>query len=103
MKQEPKETSAALDCGARQVRGGGARGTPEQTTDEHLKTHVAAAGARTGRAGGAALRDDPGHDQSLGASPRADDGLSAPDGREGSGDLRPSADERASSRSGFYA
>jgi len=59
----------------------------QQTTDEHLKTnwrllakgHVVMEAPR--------LRDDPGHDSILDSSPRPDDRLSAPDGRESPGHL----------------
>lgn len=46
------------------------------------------AGGRARGNGSPALRDDPGHYQSLGTSPRTVDGLSAFDGSEGAGDLR---------------
>ena len=87
IKQGAEEDERGADSGARQIRGRGARRAREdhRRAPEH---DVAAESARPGRPGGAALRDDPGHDQPLGASSRADDRLSAPDGREGAGDLR---------------
>jgi len=88
IKQTRKETSDAL-VKALDKAAADARAAFAKTTDEHFDDAVAAAGPRSGGDGVAALRDDPGHDQPLGASPRTDDGLCAAAGREGSGPLRP--------------
>ena len=61
-----------------------ARSAFDKTTDEHLLTQLAIARSGTGRHASAASPDDSGHDQSLVASPRTDDRLSASDGRQSS-------------------
>ena len=79
--QAPKNTSAEYLDGARQGRC-----RCERRTEEHQRRvpedDVASACGRAGRHGAAAPRDDSRHHQPLGASPRPDDRLSAPDGRQ---------------------
>jgi len=66
------------------------------TTDEFLMTRWKLMARGLGGPGHAAVGDDPGHDQSLGASSRPDDGVPAPDWREGPFE---STDRRQTTRS----
>jgi hypothetical protein len=64
MKRSKKETSAELLKALDESAGRRERGAREDHR-RALDDHLAAARARTGRDGGAALGDDPGHDQPL--------------------------------------
>ena len=68
IKQDELDVAPETDSRTKQA--------PKETSEALLQALDEAAGG--------APRDDPGHDQPLGTSPWADDGLSAPDGRKGS-------------------
>ena len=82
MDPSRKETSDAL-IEALDRSAADARSALEKTSDEHLMTSW-----KLLARGQVATRHDPRHDQPLGASPRADDCLSAADGRESPRPLR---------------
>ena len=87
-EMKPLNTSAeyveALDKAA-----AGAREAFEKTSDEHLNDQLAIEGRRQCCRGSDAPRDDSGLAASPRASSRTDDCVSASDGREGAGHLRP--------------